>query len=125
MNGTTFFRLGLGIGALTMGLSSLWAQQTGSVDVAGYPPEVQKQYKTFSEKCNKCHDLSRPLTAKYTTEAQWRDMVSRMARKPGASISRKDQGDITSFLVYYQKARSGSAPSPSGATPTATGPGAA
>src|SRR3954447_2563115 len=115
MNGTTFFRLGLGIGALTMGLSALWAQQSGSVDVSGFPSEVQKQYKTFSEKCTKCHDLSRPLTAKYTTEAQWRDMVSRMARKPGASISRKDQGDITSFLVYYQKARSGSG----GSAPTA------
>ena len=42
-------------------------------------------------------------------------MVARMARKPGASISRKDQGDITSFLVYYQKARSGSG----GSAPTA------
>src|SRR5947199_1691101 len=110
MNGTTFFRLGLGLGALTMGLSALWAQQSGSLDVSSYPPDVQKQYKTFTEKCSKCHDLSRPLTAKYTTEAQWRDMVSRMARKPGAAISRKDQGEITSFLVYYQKARSGSAP---------------
>src|ERR1041385_5619666 len=88
----------LGVGGVTFRASPLWAQQSGSIDVSGYPPEVQKQYKTFAEKCSKCHDLSRPLTAKYTTEAQWREMVSRMARKPGASISRKDQGEITKFL---------------------------
>src|SRR3954468_8764748 len=115
MHRITVVRLGLGVAVFTVGLSAIWAQQSGSVDVSGYPPEVQKQYKTFAEKCSKCHDLSRPLTAKYTTEAQWRDMVARMARKPGASISRKDQGDITSFLVYYQKARSGSG----GSAPTA------
>jgi hypothetical protein len=124
MHGISLIRLGLGTGALVFALSALWAQQTNPVDVSGYPPEVQKQYETFAEKCSKCHDLSRPLSARYTTEAQWREMVSRMARKPMASISRKGQADITSFLVYYQKARSGSTASTASAaasTPGASG----
>jgi hypothetical protein len=87
--------------------SGVGAQTSDSLDVSSYPPQVQKQYKLFAEKCSRCHDLSRPLSAKYNTEAQWREMVGRMARKPGAGISPKAQADITSFLVYRQKARSG------------------
>jgi hypothetical protein len=40
-------------------------------------------------------------------EPQWRDLVVRMARKPGAGISRRDASEITSFLVFHEKARSG------------------
>jgi cytochrome c5 len=107
-------------GSALMALSALWAQQTDTVDVSRYPAEVQQQYKVFAQKCSRCHDLSRPLTAKYSTEAQWRDMVARMARKPGAGISKKDQDTVTAFLVYHQQAKSGAAPA---AAPPATGTG--
>ncbi len=111
--------LGVGIMAtpLFVGLNGLRAQQSDKVDVAGYPPEVQQQYKLLEQKCSRCHDLSRPLTAKYTSEAQWHEMVARMARKPGAGISRKDQAEITAFLVFRQRgAAGGAAPAPAGAT---------
>src|SRR5687768_6737080 len=110
MKRATAICLGLAAGALLVGLSELAAQQSAAVDVSGYPPEVQKQYRVFVEKCSRCHDLSRPLTARYTTDAQWRDMVARMARKPGAGISRRDQGECTAFLVFHQKARAGQKP---------------
>jgi hypothetical protein len=90
------------------------AQAAASGDVSSYPAEVQKQYKVFAEKCARCHDLTRPLTARYTGEAQWRDLVARMARRPGAGISRRDQAVITSFLVFHEKARGGSSASPGG-----------
>jgi hypothetical protein len=112
--------LGLAVGAVGLVLSGLGAQPSGTPDVGSYPPEVQKQYKVFAQKCSRCHDLSRPLNAKYSTEAQWRDMVARMARKPGAGISPKDQAAVTSFLVYRQRAQSGGTPPPAPeATPTA------
>lgn len=116
-------RLGLGMGALGFGLSGLSAQTSGAVDVSHYPPDVQKQYRVFAAKCSRCHDLSRPLSAKYTTEAQWQAMVARMARKPGAGISPKDQATITSFLVYNHQAQQGNAtPSAETGTPAAAAP---
>jgi hypothetical protein len=102
--------------------TGLGAQQSETVDVSGYPPEVQKQYRLMAAKCSRCHDLSRPLTARYTTEAQWRDMVARMARKPGAGISRRDQMEIIAFLVFHQKARSGQKPTTAGAATPAPAP---
>src|SRR6266542_250447 len=107
--------VGLVAGAALCGLSGLRAQQANAVDVSGYPAEAQQQYKVFSQKCSRCHDLSRPLTAKYTTEAQWRDLVDRMARKPGAGISRRDQAAVTAFLVYHQQAQAGSSATRAGA----------
>src|SRR5439155_1303913 len=125
MKQRALFRLGLVAGTAMIGLTGLRAQQTGSVDVSGYPPEVQKQYRLFADKCSRCHDLSRPLAARYTTEAQWRDLVSRMARRPGAGISRRDQDQITAFLVFRQKARAGASAPPAGSGTVAPAAGAA
>src|SRR5438034_8543155 len=105
-------------GVTVCSLSGLRAQQTGALDVSHYPDEVQKQYKLFATKCSRCHDLSRALTAKYTGEAQWRDLVDRMSRKPGASISRADQAQVTAFLVYHQEAQTSGKPR---TTATSTG----
>lgn len=107
MNQSRVLCTGLAAAALLGVLSPLAAPQSGAGDVSGYPPEVQKQYRVCSQKCSRCHDLSRVFAARYTSEAQWRDLVSRMARKPGASISRKDHDDITAFLVFQKKARAG------------------
>ena len=90
MNQTAWVRIGLGLGAALCGLSGftgLRAQETATVDVSGYPSDVQKRHKLFAAKCSRCHDLSRALTARYTTPAQWKDLVERMARRPGAGIS--------------------------------------
>lgn len=124
MSGSNWARAGLGLAALGLAFAGMGAQPSGDPDVSSYPPEVQKEYQVFADKCSRCHDLSRPLNAKYTTEAQWREVVGRMARKPGAGISPKQQTQITQFLVYRQKAQSGgttTAPA-SGAAPPAAEP---
>lgn len=110
MRHATWRRLGVAAGALGFGLSGLAAHSAGKDDASQYPPDVQKQYRVFAEKCSRCHDLERPYSARYTTEAQWRGLVARMARKPGAGISPKDQTEITQFLVYHQRVQSGNAP---------------
>jgi hypothetical protein len=107
MNPKAIVSLCLGAGAALCGLSGLMAQQSGSVDVSNFPGEVQKQYGVFAAKCSRCHDLSRPLTARYSSPVQWKDLVDRMARRPGAGISPRDRATITAFLVYHQQARAG------------------
>jgi hypothetical protein len=115
---------------LAAGSAALVHSQAGaSLDVSGYPPEQQQRYKQFAEKCSRCHDLSRPLAARYN-EAGWRQLVVRMARKPGAGINRREQQQIAEFLVFYGQqghgvARpDGSAGTPSTAAPGDTGTGA-
>jgi hypothetical protein len=114
-------RLGLAAGVLGFGLSGLAAQTAGTDDVSSYPPEVQQEYRIFADKCTHCHDLSRPLSAKYSTQAQWRAVVARMAGKSGAAISPRDQAVITHFLVYRHQAQAGSTPPSTGAGTVAPG----
>lgn len=115
--------LWVGGAALTMlaPLSAVYSQGGASVDVSGYPAEQQRRYKVFAEKCSRCHDLSRPLTSRYN-DAGWRDLVQRMARRPGANISRRDQQQCSEFLIFRaRQRRPGAAPANGGAAaPTAT-----
>jgi hypothetical protein len=104
MTRSTWFRFCLAAGVLGSGLSGLAAQTSEGVDVSSYPPEIQNDYHIFVDRCTRCHDLSRPLSAKYSTGAQWRAVVARMAGKSGAAISPKDQATIIRFLVYRQQA---------------------
>jgi cytochrome c5 len=107
MNCPRVVGLGLAVGAAIFSLTGLMAEPSDSIDVSSYPPEVQKQHQVFAAKCSRCHDAARALTAKYHGEAQWRDLVDRMSRKPGAGISRKDQAAIASFLVFHEQAAAG------------------
>jgi hypothetical protein len=92
-----------------LSLSAVFSQESASLDVSGYPADQQRRYKVFADKCSRCHDLSRPLTAKYS-DAGWRDLVQRMARRPGANINRRDQQQIWEFLIFHSRqARPGSA----------------
>jgi hypothetical protein len=97
------------------------SQAGASLDVSGFPPEQQQHYKVFADKCSRCHDLSRPLTAKYN-EAGWRQLVQRMARKPGAGINRREQQEITDFLIFNgQQGRGGARPESPAAAPGTPG----
>lgn len=113
--GPGWLRVGAALLLAAAPLPGVWSQGTASLDVSGYPPEQQRRYKLFVEKCSRCHDLSRPLTARYS-DAGWRDLVQRMARKPGANISRRDQQQIAEFLIFYDR-QGRSAAAPPAATP--------
>jgi cytochrome c553 len=67
------------------------------------PPKLEAGYKAWAGKCSRCHQPERAYSPKYTTEAQIRALVSRMARKPGAAISRDDQKAIVDYLVWHAK----------------------
>ena len=75
------------------------------IDVSNYPKEQQENYQVFSQKCSKCHTLSRPINSDYALPEEWERYVKRMMRKPGSGIGSKDGKKIYDFLSYDSKTR--------------------
>jgi len=74
------------------------------IDVAAYPPEMQKSYKVFAAKCSKCHTIARPINT-LMTRAEWERYVKRMMHKPNSGISDKNGKEIFDFIVYDETER--------------------
>lgn len=72
-----------------------------SVDVSGFPENIQSDYKVFAEKCSKCHTLARPINTDMKM-GEWKKYVKRMANKPKSGISKDEGKQIFAFLAYYQ-----------------------
>jgi hypothetical protein len=109
--------VGIVSGWLLVLFTAMAGAQSDSVDVSSYPAEMQRTYRTFTSKCSRCHALSRPLGARYGSPQQWRDLIRRMARLPGAAISPADQEEIHKFLVFYAEARDGKRTAPGSPEP--------
>jgi cytochrome c2 len=75
-----------------------------SIDVSGYPPDMQARYDLFERRCTRCHELERPLNAR-VGEGGWGKYVQRMARHPAAGISAQEQREIAIFLEYHAERR--------------------
>jgi cytochrome c5 len=74
------------------------------VNVSAYPPDLQKGYKVFSEKCAKCHTIARPINTTMT-RAEWERYVKRMMHKPNSGISDSQGKTIFEFVAYDQENR--------------------
>lgn len=72
----------------------------GALDVRTYPAEQQANYRVFENRCSRCHDLVRPLSAR-VGQGGWEAYVTRMSRHPGAGIGHDDQKSIAAFLEFY------------------------
>lgn len=81
-----------------------------SINVSSYPPEQQKAYKLFENKCAKCHTIARPINTTMTTQ-QWEMYVKRMMHKPSSGITDSQGKAIFEFLAYDQKMRKDKNPS--------------
>jgi len=98
----------------------MWAQSSNvtlpqdkgpaKIDVASYPPAMQKAYKVFDEKCAKCHTIARPINTSMT-KPEWERYVKRMMHKPNSGISDSQGKMIFEFLVYDQENRKDKNPS--------------
>jgi cytochrome c553 len=75
-----------------------------SVNVGSYPPEQQKAYKVFADKCAKCHTIARPINTTMT-KPEWERYVKRMMHKPNSGISDSQGKTIYDFLAYDQETR--------------------
>lgn len=76
-----------------------------TIDVSKYPPEMQKSYKLFAERCAKCHTVARAINSDFVLEDEWERYVKRMMRKPGSGIASADGKAIFEFLAYDSKTR--------------------
>ena len=74
------------------------------VNVSSYPAEQQKNYKTFADKCAKCHTIARPINTAMTAP-EWARYVKRMMHKPNSGISDTQGKQIFEFVVYDQTER--------------------
>src|SRR5215469_2880877 len=74
------------------------------VDVSSYPAEQQKAYKTFTDKCAKCHTIARPINTTMTKD-EWSRYVKRMMHKPNSGIGDAQGKAIYEFLAYDQENR--------------------
>lgn len=81
-----------------------------TINVSSYPPEQQKAYKLFVNKCSKCHTIARPINTTMT-KPEWERYVKRMMHKPSSGISDKQGKDIFEFLAYDQQMRKDKTPS--------------
>ena len=76
-----------------------------TIDVSKYPPEMQKSYKLFAERCAKCHTVARAINSDFVLDDEWERYVKRMMRKPGSGITSADGKAIFEFLAYDSRTR--------------------
>ncbi len=81
-----------------------------TINVSAYPPEQQKAYKVFTDKCSKCHTIARPINTMMTT-SEWERYVKRMMHKPNSGINDNQGKTIFEFLSYDQTNRKDKNPS--------------
>lgn len=80
------------------------------VNVSSYPADQQKNYKLFTDKCSKCHTISRPINTSMT-KPEWERYVKRMMHKPNSGIGDSQGKAIYEFLAYDQENRKDKNPS--------------
>ena len=80
------------------------------INVSTYPADQQKGYKTFAEKCAKCHTIARPINTTMT-KPEWERCVKRMMHKPNSGINDNQGKTIYEFLAYDQENRKDKNPS--------------
>ena len=80
------------------------------INVSSYPAEQQKNYKTFADKCSKCHTIARPINTTMT-KPEWERYVKRMMHKPNSGINDSQGKTIYEFLAYDQENRKDKNPS--------------
>jgi len=68
--------------------------------VATYPADIQVGYERFRKRCDKCHGLGRPMSAR-GVKGSWKKVVRKMARRKGAGIPPKEVEGIANFLEHH------------------------
>ena len=75
-------------------------------------------YELFSQRCSKCHALSRALQAHISEDAGWVRVVTRMRQKPESGISDRDATAILRYLhLLAEQERANQPPPPPAPSP--------
>lgn len=75
------------------------------LDVAHYPPSVQRGYAAFARACSSCHGLSRALDAPPAGRARWEAYLAALRRDAPRPPDEQERRAILEFLDYDEKAR--------------------
>jgi hypothetical protein len=94
----------LGLMAQTTGVVLPQDKGPDKINVSGYPADMQKAYKLFTEKCSKCHTIARPINTTMA-RAEWERYVKRMMHKPNSGINDKQGKEIFEFVIYDEQQR--------------------
>lgn len=82
-----------------------WDTGVDKIDVAKYPADMKKKYKTFAELCSKCHTLARAVNCDFVLDDEWERYIKKMMRR-GRGVISPDQGlEVFEFLTYDAKIR--------------------
>ncbi len=83
-----------------------WDAGPDKIDVAKYPAEMKKRYKTFSEVCSRCHPLARAINCDFVLDDDWERYIKRMMRRAGTKLITADDAEaIFEFVTYDSKLR--------------------
>jgi hypothetical protein len=77
-------------------------EKNAKIDLAKYPPDIKALYPLFSQKCSKCHSLSRPLNSGFS-RPKFKEYIGKMRRKPNSGINTEDAIKIYTFLGYFSE----------------------
>ena len=96
------------VATLLLALGCAAAQRGEGLDPNAVPPAMRADYELFTDRCSRCHSISRPLSARVRDQAHWVNYVERMRRQPGAMITAEEGQRIVGFLVWFHnEARDG------------------
>jgi hypothetical protein len=76
---------------------------SGDLAVGKMTPETQADYLLFSNRCSKCHSVSRAFNQGDRDDTFWVHYVSRMRLQPGSGIAPEEEAPIVRFLHYYSE----------------------
>jgi hypothetical protein len=91
-------------------------------DARGYPSEMTALAVLTTQRCSKCHTLSRVLESRIRGDA-WEPEVFTMMEKEKSGISEAEAEDISRFLAAWSTFKKASQPSDRVATPKPTSEG--
>jgi hypothetical protein len=117
----------LGGGMLVCGAwacASLGGPRSDEYNTAGLTDQLRADYELFSDRCSKCHALSRTFNAGAQTDTFWRNYVGRMRRMPASGISVEDEAGLLRFLHYHSAQLAAKAEAERGAAPAVASPSA-
>ncbi|MEO8053447.1 MAG: c-type cytochrome, partial [Acidobacteriota bacterium] len=79
-------------------------RDTVKIDASGFPADVQKGYRLFGVKCNKCHGIEISLKP-LRPGSQWTSEVKRMQAMASSQFNDAQANAILDFLNYYEAHR--------------------
>ena len=75
------------------------------INVAKYPAEMKKAYKTFDKRCGACHTVARAINCEYALDEEWQRYIRAMMDRGGSLISAEDAKEIFAFVTYDSRTR--------------------